>query len=357
MEAFLTLQKGGKHYLLVADSLFVHIITVNRRLNEQTRGWLVAQTRSIAAMNEKQLSRLSVARREIENVVLTGYGAGSRLELRMNRGRKSYLLSDGCTPETAQRLFAGMKLLHGDNPGNTEEKKPRTVAGVSEEHLKVAGYVANYASLACGILLIFYRRLYPFLCAAGFACIAVCFALYLLFPRYYTLLERKREHGEKKRVRPDELYTGMMISAAGMLAAVLGSIAVLDLVRVAVISAAVTAVLAVLVWWRGSEMRTAGRMLSFVIICWLLAAMPLTAANVLLDTSAGETCALEVVELNVTNSTKSGKHYSCEVVMDNGRKIYIPLSMNEYWELEVGETVDIVVRDGALGIPYAEIER
>ena len=59
----------------------------------------------------------------------------------------------------------------------------------------------------------------------------------------------------------------------------------------------------------------------------------------------------------VHTAAKSRTHYVLDVVTNQEKTYSLDVARQFYNETEVGETVEVLVYGGALGIPYAEIER
>lgn len=79
--------------------------------------------------------------------------------------------------------------------------------------------------------------------------------------------------------------------------------------------------------------------------------------NFLLDQTAPHESYAVVTKMDIHSSAKSRTHYVLDVVTNQNETYSLEVAKSFYQETEVGETVEVLVYDGAFGIPYAEIER
>ena len=79
--------------------------------------------------------------------------------------------------------------------------------------------------------------------------------------------------------------------------------------------------------------------------------------NLLLDQTPPQESQAVVTKMAVHTGSKSRTHYVLDVVTNQEKAYSLEVASSFYQETEVGETVEVLVYDGALNIPYAEIQR
>ena len=96
-------------------------------------------------------------------------------------------------------------------------------------------------------------------------------------------------------------------------------------------------------------------LIGFVSFCYIAGA--LGQVNYLMDQTPPEESQAVVTKMAIHTGSKSRTHYVLDVVTNDGTLYSLEVAKSFYQETEVGEAVLVLLFDGALNIPYAEIER
>ena len=324
-------------------------------MTEEAEEWLLREKRSVAAMNERQLSRSSMEIRQILGVSLTGREAGSILQLYLKDGKRRYELDDDCTQEDLNEIFQGVerftppKLKKGQQDWRLEKQDP-----ASRKVLWFLGGTVNFAGGVSSILAMNAGYRFPWINILCLFCLLSALALYGGFPAYFTIFEGKRS-SDKTKSSAFGLYLLPLICPLGLLCAVFKHAAVLAWWKSWVIGAVLVIGLAVLLWKRSPEIRTPARIVSFILIGTLISCGPVHAVNFLLDYAPVQEIRTDVLETSKSNSSKGGETYYINLQVD-GRELEIPVSYEIYTQTQPGDRVTVEIHSGALGIPYAVIE-
>ena len=100
-----------------------------------------------------------------------------------------------------------------------------------------------------------------------------------------------------------------------------------------------------------------GQLLLIGFVSFYYFAGALGQVNYLLDQTPPQESQAVVTKMAVHTAAKSRTHYVLDVVTNQEKTYSLDVARQFYNETEVGETVEVLVYEGALGIPYAEIER
>lgn len=353
MEKHLILTKGNNHYLLLRSDSQIHILTVDRRMNEQTEEWLLAQPRSVAAMNERQLSRNSIDVTRIRKISAEGTGAGCVVEIFQQQGKLRYMLSDDTTQEDMDILFRDIPCIKPWKPDNLpKDWRTRQQNPELRKKTKVWGTAVNVVGVVSGILTMSLGYMTPWLCWINLLCIVAGVALYCLFPAYYTMIEPPK--GSRSPKRAHLILYSISVPALGLIVACLTYGKILSWWRVFAVCGILAAVITWLLCKSSPELQTSGMVLVTGLICLVLSIGPVTAVNLLMDFGPEQLIRTEVVDKDISSGSKSGDTYILYVMLE-GEKTGIRVWGSLYRQLEVGDTARVVIRQGACGIPYAII--
>ena len=353
MEKHLILTKGNKQYLLLRSDSQIHIVTIDRRMNDCTEEWLLAQHRSVEAMNARQLSRNSIDISQILKISAEGTGAGSVIEIFHKQGKLRYTLSDDTSQENLDILFRNIRCFKPWKPGNVP-KDWRTRQQNSELRKKTNawGTAVNITGFVSGVLTMALGYMTSWLCWICILCIIAGTALYCLFPAYYTLIEPPK--GSRSPKRAHLILYGITVPALGLIVACLTYGKILGWWRVSAVCGVLSAGITWLLCKRSPELQCPGMILVTALACLVLSIGPVTAVNRLLDFGPQQLIRTEILDKNYSGSSKSGDTYYIYVMLE-GKRIGIRVWGSQYRALETGDTAQVVIREGALGIPYAEL--
>lgn len=357
MQDHLILQKGDKRYLLVRSFEQIHLITMDRRLSDQAEDWLLAQPRSVAEMNKRQLSRSTIPVAQLRGVSITGFSAGDNLQLYLKDGKRRYVLCTACTEAEVDRLFQGVERFTPPKPIDWrawEEKRDwRGVRQTPElrEKLRIAGIGINAVSFFVSIWVMYMGYTHPWLVWVCLGCFVGGIGLLCRYPAYFTLFEDKKLF---VRTTVIAIYLPVMLCPTALFAALLSHCYIPQLWKSWLFGGIVTAALTVLLFRCSPEFRIPGRLIGFFLVGALLSPGVVMAVNILPDGAPVEQLRAEVMELD-RSSGKHGTTYTVTASV-NGEEWDIPLRRSLYEQLQKGEQVEVTLHEGFLKIPYATIE-
>lgn len=353
MEAHLFLRRGKKEVLLVRYYDQLHFITLDHRMHYQVREWFLAQPRTIEEMNKKQLSRSSVALKDVRGVAMGGLGRGQVVQFYLKDGKRRYEVYEDTDNKTVSALFHGLESF---TPPKQQiawqdwrlaqqtpqlRKKLWFLGGATN----VLGILSGWFTMAAGYT-------WPWLNVLCLLCFAGALLLYFRYPAYFTILEGRRRYGDKKSVFG--LYPVVILVPVMLIGAALARYHVFGWWKAWCIGAVVVMALAVLLWKFAPEFRDPGEFIGFILVGTILSAGPVLAVNFLLDTAPAREIRTEVVDSD-QSSGRGGTSYYLYVELE-GEEIKLPVTRNIYEENLTGGRVTVEYHTGALGIPYAEIE-
>lgn len=352
----LLLQKGNKAYLLLAGEKEYHIITADRRLSEEAEAWLLAQERSIPAMNERQLSRLTIHKSDVRGVAVGGVEAGSVIQFYLKDKKYRYTLADDYAQEEVDVVFCGVqrftppKIKSSSEDWRIKHQEPEQM-----RKLRFVGGILNFTGGASGFVMMFVGMQFIWLNWLAVASAVAAFVLWLMFPHYFTVIERKKGSPEKKKVI--EILLALIMPGMGCWLGVLKSVDLLDWAKPWVFGAVVTVLLTLVVWKYAKELCSVGRILGFAAACLVLSTGMLLGINQMADFRPVQTVSTKIVELEVHESARHRDSYYVHVQLSDGTIAELPVRLKDFRTMQVGDFVKVELHEGALGIEYALIAK
>lgn len=354
MVQHLLLQKGNKTYLLLAGEKEYHIITADRRLSDEAEAWLLAQERSVPAMNERQLSRQTIERSDLRGISLSGSDAGSMVQFNLKDKKLRYELADDYTEEALDNFFTGIQRFRAPKINNSgEDWRVKHQEPEQMRKLRFVGGILNFTGCASGFVMLFAGLRFAWLNWLAVASAVAAFVLWLMFPYYFTVIERKKGSPEKKKVI--EILLALIMPGMGCWLGVLKSIDVLDWAKPWIFGTAVTVLLTLVVWKHAKELHSLGRILGFAAACLVLSTGMLLGINQMADFRPVQTISTKIVELEVHESARHRDSYYVHVQLSDETIAELPVRASYFKTLQVGEWVEVEVHEGALDISYAAI--
>lgn len=354
MVQHLLLQKGNKAYLLLAGEKEYHIITADRRLTEEAESWLLVQERSIPAMNERQLSRLTIHKSDVRGITLSGSDAGSVVQFYLKDKKLRYELADDYTEETLDNFFTGIQRFRAPKINNSgEDWRVKHQDLEIMRKLRFVGGILNFTGCASGFVMLFVGLRFAWLNWLAVASAVAAFVLWLMFPHYFSAIERKKGSPEKKKVI--EILLALIMPGMGCWLGVLKSVDVLDWAKPWIFGTAVTVLLTLVVWKHAKELHSIGRMLGFAAACLVLSTGMLLGINQMADFRPVETVSTKIVELEVHESARHRDSYYVHVLLSDETIAELPVRWTNFKTMQVGDFVKVELHEGALGIEYALI--
>ena len=357
MQTHLILQKGEKRHLLLRSTEALHLITMDRRLTDQTEDWLLAQPRTVEEMNKRQLSRSTIELKNLRGYSVTGLEAGDTLQIYTKEGKRRYQLAVACPKHDLNSLFRGFTRFNPPKPIDWkawEDSRDWRTPRQDEEKRKQLHFIAlvldAVSLVSCFAGLVFHSALngVVVLCLL---CLILSLGLYALYPSYYTIFEEKSTYHRGKVIG---IYVPVLLCPVVLCAVVLDHSCVLNWGRAWLFGTAAAVLLTVLFWKRSPEMREPTRLIGFLLVAVLVSTGPVLTVNYLLDFSPVQEIHAEVVNMDQT-SGRGGTWNHIHVCLD-GETYEIPVSGSVYSGTSVGQRVEVELHSGALGIPYAKID-
>lgn len=353
MQPHIYLKRGKKSILLVRYFDQLHFITLDHRMHYQVRDWFLAQPRTVAEMNKRQLSRSTLDLKDIRGVAAGGTGRGHVVQFYLKDGKRRYELKEDTDAQTLSFLFAGLESF---TPPKQEiawqDWRLANQTPETRKKLWLLGGALNVVGVGSGWVTMYAGYRLPWFNWLCLICFLAAFVLYFRYPAYFTIAEGRRKYGQKRSVFG--LYPILLFAPALLATAALADFHVFGWWKAWAIGAAAVIALAVLLWKFAPEFRDPGEYIGFLLVGTLLSCGPVLAVNVLLDTAPAREIRATVVDSDYS-SGRSGTSYYLYAELE-GEKIKFPVGRLTYEENPVGERVTVEYHPGALGIPYAEID-
>lgn len=353
MEPHLYLRRGKKEVLLVRYFDQFHFISLDHRMHSQVKAWFLAQPRTVEEMNRRQLSRSSVDLKDIRGVAVGGLGRGQVVQFYLKEGKRRYELYEDCEEITLSALFHGLESF--TPPKQQIAWQDWRLARQTPELRKklwFLGGTANVFGMLSGWITMSSGYRWPWLNAMCLLCLAGALILYFCYPAYFTILEGRRRYGDKKSVFG--LYPVVILVPVMLIGAAMARCHVFGWWKAWLIGAVAVIALTILLWKFAPEFRDPGEFIGFVLVGTIFSAGPVLAVNYLLDFAPVQEIRTEVVDSDIS-SGRGGTSYYLYVDL-TGEEIKLPVPRSTYEEYQVGDRVTVDMHNGALGIPYAEIE-
>lgn len=353
MEPHLYLNRGKKNILLVRYFDKFHFIELNHQMHRQARNWLLACPRTEEEMDLRHVTRVTVAVKYVRGVAAGGTGRGHVVQFYLTEGKRRYELKEDCDLADMSALFQGLESF--DPPKQQSSWQDPRLAQQDPKRRNILwniGAFLNTVSFISGSLVFaggFRVRWIGIVCLL---CIPAAVVMYCLYPVYFTTYEEKRRYGQKKSVMV--LYA-LVMSPVGLLLGAMFHCCVLNWVKAWLIGGVAAIVLTLLLWKLVPDFRTPGKLIPFLLLGILLSAGPVLAVNTLLDTTPVRVIEETVVDTAYADNRRGRDSYYLIVDLDGSEK-RIPVDETVYESTRVGDSVRLKIHDGALGIPYAELE-
>ncbi len=349
MEPYLILLRGEKTFLLTRSDSRLHIITVDRRMTEEVKNWLLYAPRTVEEMNQRQLRRFSMELSKLRGVCVGGLEAGNVVQFYLPEGKKRYQLAEDTGQATVDTLFSGLDWFKAPKFQTTEDWRLKHQDRTLRDKIFLVGDFVNFGGLVYSLLLLLIGFQVRWLGILMLLWVGVALALYALFPAYYSIFENPRN--TKKQSAQSLNYILLM----GPMALEYGAFQagkIFGWWRALLIGIPIVIALAVLYWKRCPDFYDMKRLVCFLLVGALLCGGPVLGTNILLDYGPAESIHTEILELEKVNGGRAADRYYIHVLLD-GEEVSIPITRQQFQQLETGERVEIELHDGFLGIPYA----
>ena len=347
--AHIVLESKGKTSLLVKYPEKYLLVVVDKQLTQINEERLLALC-SDAVLAEMKLNYQSISVKDLRGVAMGGHWAGDSLTLYTKSSKLKYVLSDDCTQEELDALFAGIQRFQP--PQQTQGKAKGSdwrTAAQSEEMWKILGPVGRGLNIAGGASLI----LMLFMDAAwGLLVAVIAVGLYLKFPQYFTILSSKYRKHIKARVQ--DLSLAMMAPVLAVLLSLKFKVINWPLLVAEV--AVLTAVLMVLFYRFSREVReSSDAVFTAIFLSIFLSWGLLVQGNHVLNFDLPEPEPYTLMEKDTARSGKGGRRYYYIIQAEDGETLTLRIAGKRYNDWDIGDRVPAVIDTGAFGIRYAYI--
>ena len=296
-----------------------------------------------------------VSRWNVEAVAVQGAQKGDLLILYLKDSERKYTLAADSSGETIDDLFKGIERYNPPKkcaaPAQTAYNAPM---GDQRGKMLKIGSGLDMAAFICAVLTV----LDVFSPLNWIACIligAVTVGYVIAYPQYFSLRSKSRRGRSGNDGRTARVGSGCIASAFAVLSRVLLDYCIFDWTVPVVIGLlgglAMTAVMMI----RSREAREHGMLLAAVFIVSAVAfAGAAGQINHLANIGAEPPLVCRVEDTDKSaRSRHGGRRYSCEVELETGERLNLPVSEGEYALISPGDSVLVYRGKGALGVDYA----
>lgn len=183
----------------------------------------------------------------------------------------------------------------------------------------------------------------------------LCFALYLRFPQYYTLMSKKEYKKGGFTVRVKHLDMAMAAPCLG-LAMQLVNFCITGWAWFVILTLLLTSGAFGLLWVGFREVREHEQvMIAAFVISLTLSIGLVVNGNHYLNVNAEPPRTCTVIEMRKSRTTKGVSTNTCVVELEPGEEVRIPVTFDQYQMLQPGDTVEVFHGCGAFGVEYAYI--
>lgn len=349
----------NKDAVLFADDKAFYIAELHKELTNEQLNQLRLGKCTVAQMQEMGVSGTTIARGDIRGIAVEGYDRADELVFHLNSKKKlAILFSRHYAQEEADAFFKGLSRFQKAKGRQARRGRRHKDWHVREQdpqlrkRLKPIGTGLKWA--ACISALGFFWKpewmrlwliLYSFWAVAAIG-------LLVVFEPYFTLMDSKeyRQAGYSAQIIELSVFPflplGLMLfgldrytlAAPGINWAI-GGIA--------------AAVLTLVLWillreFQENPMHMVAFCFAAVVLCTALVGH----VNHYFAWEEMTSCSAQVVDKD-KSSGRRHRDYDLTVVLEDGRELILDVGSGTYEQTEVGDTVSVDMRTGALGIEYA----
>lgn len=361
MAVHFILRQKGREYLLLKSGDCFHIVDMDGNLTGAKREQLASRGCTVEQMQSMGLSGMTIPRSDIKGLAIEGYGAGDRVEFRLNRGKQSYEFAQRYDSETGDAFFKGVPRLRTSrskavkggkkyNDWRLREQEP-----LVRKRMKVVGRVLKIVSALSILGFLFGGQVWQkYWAAAGALCALTGLSLLVFFGPYFSVMPERDYY----RAGYSAPVVRLMLPFAPMVLVGLVTMNRFDYFGDGtVFSWVIGFVVAVclILWIFVQEFHDHPEyLLASAVFSVMIGAGLVSYGNHAL--ARGEfvvqTATIEGMHKN-SGGRYSSASYNCVVEFPDGRELTIDVGWEDYEQLEIGDTLEVPVRTGAFGLEYA----
>jgi len=294
----------------------------------------------------------------LRGVSVQGFCAGDWLTIYKEDGEQRYELAEDCAPEAMDALFEGVKRLKAKKVQSNRAvpRRPDWRAEMQEpEQLKRMlriGRVIQAVALI-GSLGSFFTAIPAFIlmCMAAITASLWCC---LRYPQYFSIMDSREYIRAGYTSKAMCMNDGLALSAVVLMFRTMFDFYFTEwraLITIGVIAGAAGCAL---LFAALKDVRQNPKLLIGIFLTAALAAAGISGQINHLCNFAAEPPKIYVVEkMESHRSRKSPRKYYCEVQTEQGERLRLRVSYDEYSSTEQGDSVLVYIGEGALGIEYA----
>lgn len=350
------LKRRKKGYLLIQDEHSFHIIDEDEKLKKETRTRILEGGCTPEQMQSMGLSGMTIAKADLKGVAVYGVATGDDLEFHFGRKKQGYCLAQRYEQRYLDDFFRGIPRIPTPARRKMKGGKHRDwrINEQDPEGRKIMSRVSTTLNWVSGILcaaILCLPKYFDLLSVGAILCAGFAVFLGVVHQEYFTFTNGKdyRKSGGKAKVI--ELWLPFFPLGVVMLRG-LNLYHFFDLlqpVSYGVVVGLTVGILIVLLCRELKENIGAGFMVMFVTV-FLCTGMVMQ-MNHMLARQEPEVYTVSITRMYVSNHRRSDD-YNCVVQFPDGRELIIDVGRNAYEQYEIGDTMDILIRTGALGMEY-----
>lgn len=344
---YLLLQQGqNKLFLLLRSGNEFHIVTVDKRLTEEAEEKLLA----IYPCSDASLRELGVNFQKISprGVAVSGWEAGCPVILYIGKKRQKYVLSDNYGQKTIDAFFAGVPRFTPPQPKKSKHEEDWRKQNRDPDLYHRLRFVPPLLVVLMTVFSIGYVNYQTWEWYLGcLVCLVVPVILDIALPAYFTIMFPEKG----KEVDAWELGWIYFIHLL-VLIMFPGHNWLNENVFLLVWGIVGSSTALILGLFAEEFRRKKSSLLVIFLMVGLLGTFVVGHVNEAFDFSEPQSHILTVRELHDSRSRRNST-YKCTVTLPDGRQVDLEVSRDFYMSLEIGDSVLVEQRIGALGIEYA----
>ncbi len=358
MDNYLLLQKNNSTLFFVHYPDRYHIISVNRQFTDEKEEKLLSETCSDAVIDEMNLTRITILKRDLRGVAIGGCEAGDVLVLHAKDRKLKYVLSDDSSEESMSLMFDGIERFKA--PKNAGSKSKRNdwrkdlQIETQKKTMKLIGYTLNVLGFLTGMGAVLFGYSAPICVYGCFIIPMITAVLYFSFQQYYTLMGSKgyKESGYTAKVT--NVTLGLAIPIAALTLFNIRNYHYPDWKLIIIGTIIVMIPIGIVFYWKSREARENPAFLfEIILVSTIFIHGYICQINHMLNRQQNDLQSCIVTDLRKEDGSRSGDRYYLTVRLKDDSEVELPIDGYEYNHIGSGDSVEIFYGTGALGIEYA----
>lgn len=358
MDNYLLLQKNSSIFLFVHYPDRYHIISVNRQFTDEKEEKLLSETCSDAVIDEMNLTRTTILKRDLRGVAIGGCEAGDVLVLHAKDKKLKYVLSDDSSEESMAAMFDGIDRFKAPKNAGSKSKRHDWRKDLQIESqkktMKLIGYTLNVLGFLTGMGAVLFGYSAPICVYGCFIIPMITAVLYFSFQQYYTLMGSKgyKESGYTAKVT--NVTVGLAIPIAALTLFNIGNYHYPDWTLIIIGTVIVMIPIGIVFFCKSREARENPMFLiEIIVIGAIFIHGYICQINHMFNRQQNDLQTCIVTALRKEDGSKSGDRYYLTVRLTENSELELPIDGYDYNHIGSGDSVEVFYGTGALGIEYA----